>query len=220
LSIDLETHVHLWERICRTAVDRPEAAASIILEAAQRASGVTIREEHLRERFLGLIRDRLLPAIQTRIVVESLLASGVDVRVFGTGWEQSHVPSDRISAAPAAAEQRNKLYNRAAVVVCPVFHQEVPQVCLEAVTAGACVVLREPGAPMESVRPGLADVLTQLPHARELRPLIQLTGRLARDAGRRKSACREARRAVLDRHLWSHRLSTLLRALAEHSTAP
>ncbi len=220
LNIDLETHVHLWERVCRTAADRPEAAAETILDAAQRASGVTIREEHLRDRFAALIRDRLLPVIHTRIIVESLLASRVDVRVFGAGWEQSRVQSDRVSPAPTTAAERSELYNRAAVVVCPVFDQQVPQVCLEVVAVGTCVVLREPETSFESLRPGLADVLAELPHARDLRSFIQIAGCLARDAGRRKTACRQARANILDRHLWSHRIETLLETLAERCVAP
>jgi hypothetical protein len=220
LSVELETHVRLWQRVCQIAADRPETPAATILDVAQRDSGVMMKEEHLRTWFTALIRDRLLPMLHTRLVVESLLASGVDVRVFGAGWELSEVPPNCVSGAPASPEQRNLVYNRAAVVVCPVFDERVPQMCLEASMAGACVALREPENRIDAQRPGLADVLTQLPQARELRSFIRLTGRLVSNADRRQVACRQARDTIAGRHLWTHRLKAVLEALAEHPVAP
>jgi len=219
LQIDLDSHVRLWRHLCEIPPSDADLSADVKLARAERNSGVELADEHLRRHFLNLIATRLTPALQARAVVEALLADRVDVRVYGAGWERINVPADRVAPAPSTPEDRNAVYHVAGVVICPVHSAESVRVCLEAVTAGGCAVLRTPAEPLESAHPQLADALQYVPMANESAALARVAAGLAGDDRQRRLACSRARNIIHQRHLWSHRWAAIRDALADASRA-
>lgn len=219
-GIVLESHQRLWDRLCATAAEQTHLSPEKVLETAEQVSGVVLTEEDLRNRFLALIRLRVLPSLQMRTAAESLRAANFDVKVFGNGWQFSSVPAADVNAPPPKLADRNAIYNAARVVVCPVFDAQTVQVCLDAVTAGGCVVCRGPQERLESCHPQLTDVLAEIPMFEDTATMLRLVGSLVRQERQRTIRCDHARRIIADHHLWSHRLATIRQSLADRRRKP
>lgn len=219
-GIELTSHVRLWEHLCAEAAEHLEAAPEKILAEAQRRSGVQITEEHARSRMLAFLQERIIPTSMLRAVVHSLLNGGIDVRVFGTGWQHTRIPTNRVKPSLATAQECNKVYNAARIVLLPVFRPDTAQRCLNVTIAGGCVIHRKPPQPLTELHPQLAEVLSRLPTLDDPRTARKLIHCYLRDDGKRKTAHVEAREMILDRHLWTHRLAAITAALASPAVTP
>ncbi|MCH7526706.1 MAG: glycosyltransferase family 1 protein [Planctomycetes bacterium] len=217
-GVSYDTHIRLWKQLCAGAERFLDQPAAELLKASERASGIKLTDQRVREQFRSLIRGRLFPTLMARQAVRTLLDARFDVRVFGSGWASTDVPEDRIHDRPARPTDRNKLYHCARVVVCPAFGAEAVQRVLEVSLAGGCVVYRPPTESLEALHPQLADVLTSLPTFDTMGSLRRQIRLLLKDRKKRADACRQARRIITDHHLWTHRVETIRKVFARVTT--
>ncbi|NOT01605.1 MAG: glycosyltransferase family 1 protein [Phycisphaerales bacterium] len=213
-GLSLESHLRLWQSVIAAAARQPWAAPESVLSDAERLAGVALSEDHLRQQFDILLRRRVFPTLRARGIVEHLAALGFDIRVFGNGWHQSRVPAERTFTKPSDAAERNAVYNSAQIVVCPSNDPPAGQVGMEAAAAGACVV-RYAGGDDEPARPQLLDALQAMNPWRDIPELRAALQSLLADERRRRDRSTAARDIILNRHLWTHRLTAIRRSLAE-----
>lgn len=214
-GIRLTSHQQLWKCICEQAANRRGLEAAHVLANGERDSGVVLSDPPAREELLNLIRNRLIPTLLARESAESLNGAGIDVRVCGTGWQFSKIPADRVLSFPISPNEKNILYNRCRIVLCPVQTNDAVQTSLDAITAGRCVLVRSPVADLHQTHPQLAEVLTKIPMFEATAELPTRVRRLLRDERQRYQACARARTDIADGHLFKHRLAVLRDSLAE-----
>lgn len=219
-GIELTSHVRLWEYLCAEAAEHIEAAPDKIFAEAQRRSGVEVTEEHVRAKMLAFLQERVIPTSTLQAVVQSLLDGGIDVRVFGAGWQHTRIPTSRVNPAPATPQECNKVYNEARIVLLPVFRPDTAQRCLNVTIAGGCVVYRKPPASLAELHPRLAEVLSRLPMLDNPRTARKQIRSYLRDDDKRQIVHVEAKKMIFDRHLWTHRLTTISAALASPAITP
>jgi len=212
-NITLTSHVRLWNEL-RTAVARTIGAwrddsAPQLLKRAERASGTRLTERDLRTYFVEKIRCRLVPTLLTRRAIEDLVSAGLDVAVWGGGWEVHDSVKARLRGPIPDPAGRRAIYSAADVVLCPHFDQRTAQTVLDCLAAGGCPVYRRPEVPVEVLHPQLGEVLAAVANASAPEELVALAKRLAGDCEARREATANARSMVLERHTLAHRLRVI-----------
>ena len=214
-GIELSSHSTLWNSICDEARRNLNATSTEVLDAAERACGVSMEDKSLRGQLIDMIRLRVRPTTLVRSWVEALLDCGVDVRVFGSGWQRSRVPADRVHPRPDTATKNNELYNAARIVICPVMDSDAVQHILNVLMAGGCVVRQGSRSDLQELHPQLYEVLETIPVCSSVGKLGTQVRALLADEAARSVACERARVMVADRHLMRHRLAVIRAKLAE-----
>lgn len=103
------THKLLWNALRDVAAMAVRAdtitRAAALLAEAQRRTGLVIREDDVRARFLRVIEERLVPAAVWRRILEALPREQVRLAGVGLGWGRVDIPDARIvpDMTPAAA---------------------------------------------------------------------------------------------------------------------
>ncbi|MHC4090123.1 MAG: glycosyltransferase family protein [Planctomycetota bacterium] len=218
-NITLASHVRLWNELCN-AVGRSigtwrEEGVPRVLERAERVTGTKLTDPHLRDRFADLIRSRLVPTMLARSAIERMVRAGLDVAVWGRGWESSDGVKTLVRGPIPDAIGRSMIYDAAGVVICPYFEHRAAQTVLDCSSAGGCPLLRTPQTPLAQMHPQLAEVLQAVPQASSVDDLAREAQRLVADAEARRAVSEGARAAVLERHTLAHRLRSMRDALRQ-----
>lgn len=224
VGIGLAGHITLWNALRDAAVADiegcVEAAAGRCLDVAVGKSGVTLKDEALRDDFLRLFRERIAPAVRARKSAASLANGGLLPGLWGRNWAwpkedapadngwarlvRGHIPTDEALA---------RLLRRARVVVLPLATPEAVQIGLDALASGTPIVLHGHRAGFESAFPGLADLAGDLVFFDTPAEVVRSVRRLR--SGDRSSLDRHqrVRNAVMQDHTTMQRLSELIRRM-------
>jgi len=212
-NITQSSHVRLWDEIRGVAGqyvdDWREQVAAEVLQRAERASGVKLEAQKLRDRFVELIRCRLMPTLSIRSIIERLKAAGLEVAVWGDGWSEHDSIKQLVRGPIPSAERRNVIYNATAVVICPGHDDQTPQTVLDCLAAGGQVVCRAAGADLAKLHPQLHDVLEMVPHAVTVSRMVKQVKKMVADLQGQESRSSRARALVLERHTLADRLRTM-----------
>ena len=218
MNITLASQVRLWEALCRRAegmIDHwRDGLAERLLELGEGDGDARLSEPELRNRFLALIRHRLMPTLTARFMIERLVGEKLDLAVWGTGWE-THSSVRRLVKGPGTdAAGRHAAYTAAQVVVRPWYDEHTPQTVLDCLAADGCPVFLLPEGRLDRLHPQLHDVLKQAPGAASPTKLAALAKRLLADTHSRREATARARQEVLDMHTLTVRLTTIRDTMA------
>ncbi len=214
IGIQLASQIAMWKAVCMQAATHLYAAPAEVLEAAERSCNVEIADETLRGHVLNLIESKVMPTMILRASVAALLDAGVDVRVYGRGWQHSRMPNDRVHEPPNDATERAAIYASTRAVLCPVYSSASVQTAMEATLAGAMVIFRRPNEPLSSAHPQLCDVLDKLPAMADLGEMRDHVLAALRGNREWETARAHAADSIRQRHTLRHRLDTILSALA------
>ena len=212
-GITLASHMRLWNEL-RSLIGRApdtwrDESAPKLLKRAERSSGTKITDQELRDRFAVLSRQRLVPTSLTRRSIERLVQEGLEVAVWGGGWEVCDTVRALVRGPIPDARRRNAIYNTAGVVLCPHFDQRTAQTVLDCLAAGGCPLYHRPEVRLARLHPQLGEVLQAVPHAASLEGMTREARRRVADAEARRAASERARSAVLERHSLASRLRTM-----------
>ncbi|MCB9866309.1 MAG: glycosyltransferase family 1 protein [Phycisphaerales bacterium] len=205
-NIGLESHERLWTAAAdlltrdlrggRKSLPSGGAAGADLLGRAERATGVTLSDPKLRGEFATLLAARVIATVTAREVVTALQPAG-EVGLWGAGWE-SYAQFDAARRGPIpGADERNRIYQEAAVVVFPHFGPASVRGVYEVLAAGGCPVLFQPPADAGELYPEGGQILADVPAASDLAALLKAVRRLAGDTACRKTAVARARATLM-----------------------
>lgn len=213
-NVTLASQVTLWrslqEQVARDVDQYTDEAADAFLASAQRTSGTALRDADVRALFVSLIRTCIAPAAIGRAAVRALTGANLDVQVWGTGWSAEDLGDAEGCGEVPNGQALREIFNPLAVVVSPLSWPNSTQVVLDALAAGAGVVVREGGRAWGDEHPGLAGIERCFSRYRASGDLIAaVRGRL--------SDAIENRRAAVQTVTAEHSLSQRLRSIARNS---
>lgn len=209
-DVALTSHLALWQSlqaiVRQTAAEYRESQAELILQQAEKQSGVPIGEPRLREAFINVLRTRIAPCAVALATVESLSKSGFELRAYGHGW------STRLSASVAAGpvphgRWRFEALAQAQWLILPIAAAASTELILDALLAGCRVAVRAGQAAWTSTQPDLAEFEPLVETYRNLRELKMHLAKqsLPTAAGRQRPA-----NLVAEGHTMAHRLRAVL----------
>jgi len=216
-GITLPSHVTLWHHMCKVmagCVDSyRDSEADGLLQKAQRASGVTLEEEPIRNHFLGLLRAHVAPAAIARDAIETLAGIGYRASPWGYNWQPPSVGPDLRKGPIPEGEALNRLFNDARVVLFPVSSPVWLQLALDALASGAIVVFRSPDRGFDIEYPGLADLADHLHPYRSRRELADTLRDAIAESTQLRGKPTPGRERVLQSHTVTHRLEGIWSAI-------
>ena len=237
-GITLPSHVALWQALhdlLGDLIDRtshhaggvsaqpsagavaslPRAARLVqdLLETAQRKSGTTLQDEHIRDRFTALIQARMVPVAVARSTVEALRRVGCPVSLWGANWRQVLQQGESWGGSVPMGSELNELFKRVAVVVLPDSGPVFMQLALDAMVACVPVICRTSQSGFERDYPGLADLSPYLHFYDTSSELAQIARSLKSGSGVEAKNALAASEAIRNRHTVAHRLSTIVEAV-------
>ncbi len=215
--VELSSQLALWHALQRSskrsADHYRDEFAERILDEAQHSSGTTLKDAKIRAHFLSLVRTHIAPATLARSAVEALIAAGCRVALWGYNWPPFGQEEEIRHGAIPVGDALNDLFNAVRVVLLPTVSPMAIQTALDALAAGACVVLRRPEKPFESEYAALGAVLSRLPLYRTSRELVASVGACLESRNKRSDPLAAARQAVLSEHTLAKRLVALVETL-------
>ena len=217
-NITLPSHIDLWralqDTVARNVDGYRDDLAVELLEEAQRRSGTTLREAPIREHFVHLLRTRIAPAVIGRTTVRVLVASGHRPSVWGANWPTSGIETRVSSSALPAGEALNRVFNAARTVLIPFPSDGAVQLAVDALAAGATVILHMSNARFTEEYPGLASLQAYFQFYASMHELHECLGRST--AGPEADA---ARRALCSKHTVADRLVAIVNRLRARQAA-
>lgn len=223
-GIDLPSHLRLWQSATQSALahlDQPDdAAVRAALDAAQRVTGVHLREQTVQEHFRHLIRHALLPALRARVAAEALVSRSTSVQLRGRHWDQF----DHLQAYHAGGVLFGKpwteMLRKTRLLILPGGGDAQVQRGLDAVAAGTFVIASQRATPHPEQHGSLADLgdaFHSFANQAEFRLLAQQAlprGPMSRETAEQTglSAWHES---VRRSHTVAHRLATLVELMRQ-----
>jgi spore maturation protein CgeB len=225
-GIQLPTHQKLWQaivaEICDDAGKYHCGMAHRVLKRAQ-SCGVEINEEELLDHFGKLIEDVLSDAILRDFYASFLLKRELDLKIWGHKpfhptlrdeqpyhWDQS-VASDAVVGQIAQGQPLNALYNVAKIQLFISSKARVDQNLLNAIAAGAFVLVKSHPSDKESG--GLGDFFKigkEIITFDTPNDLVRKTKQYLRDEPARKQIAHAAHARLLEEHTAKARMGQLL----------
>jgi hypothetical protein len=189
--------------------------ADEILEAAQRSSGTTLDESASRSQFVTFLRTRIAPATVARAAVEALATQGDDFAIWGSNWPAAGDGNDRRRGPMPSGEPLNRILNAAECIVLPWMSTTAVQLALDALAAGANVILRSTQESFLSEHPGLSSVAGFLSFYRTARELTDAVRRMRSQGETRQERTEAAVAEIQANHSVTNRLIALVDRLRE-----
>ncbi|MFQ5423363.1 MAG: glycosyltransferase [Phycisphaerae bacterium] len=216
-GLNLASHRHLWHAAsdllrewCETY--RDEQAADL-LNAAEKRLGITLVSDEVRAGLVLRIRQRLGPAIVRYAAAQALLDAGLEVSLFGTGWDRDpRLATNHRGVWPDPAAITEVLTGHGAVIVAEPSGC-VPAALLDAVTAAHPVIVR--AHDLDETEDGLAAVLDPEAHVwrySSTKDMVGLAQRFVAAPGDFRQRAEAAARHVNEHHTWSRRLRAIQEA--------
>ncbi len=223
-GLTLESHRAVWamaRRLIEQRVERyTDDEVERVLAQAESSTGASFADRSLRRDFCRHINAVLAQTLVRRAALEALLRAGVDLDLFGQGW-QEHASLGGRWRGPASLEDRAALYASAKIVLHLDVSGSVTPEVIAAASRGAVVVARshptDAGATglWQLLEPG-REILTYKRHAE----LIGHVKRLLADEPARRAMADCARARISEQHTMSHRLMTMWSALRRSAGTP
>jgi hypothetical protein len=218
-GVTLPSHVALWEALQNATLQRADRysddLADEILEAAQRSCGTTLDESASREQFVAFLRTRIAPATVARAAVQALATHGGEFAIWGSNWPAAGDGNDRRRGPMPSGERLNQTLNATGGVILPWMSTTAVQLALDALAAGANVILRSTQESLLSEHPGLSSVAGFLSFYRTGRELTDTVRRM-RSLGKTRQERAEAAVAEIQaNHSVTNRLIAIVDRLRE-----
>lgn len=214
-GVTLPSHRALWEAMRQALLADPDGftpgRAEEYLRRAEHVSGTELHEPPVREQFLGRLREAVAPAVLARGDVTAAAEQGTTVRLLGANWSVTS-PRVRHEGALPRAEQLAPLLHGATVLL-PLASPWNLMRALDALAAGARVMLRLGDEPWAQAYPALAAVLKHVhlyASRAELRAALRTVTSAASAAA---NPCVESLRAALAGQTVQARLEAIRAAL-------
>jgi len=212
-GVTVTSHLALWRAMCEAVLDGVDDGGAQSegdwLEQAETASGVTLREPLLRERFVAWLRNVIVPAGRALVAARSLADAGLSVEIRGRNWEGWGGGGVAPGAIPQGEELR-LLFHQVDAVVLPEPSALGVQTALDALACGTGAVLRHPDHPFEKEFPALAAVERYLGLYRTRAELIDRVGELMAGGPVGGGFLDRARSLVLEGHTAVQRLREIV----------
>ena len=212
-NIMLDSHVALWQalmEVVRRHVDEDLAEMSeALLSEAEQMSRAAVREPEVRNQFVRMLQDRLVPAGRARAAVEALRGAGHRISVWGVNWLHIEGGADVRRGPIPEAEILNQIFNTVGVVVIADPLPRGVQTALDAVAAGAAVVCLGGAEPFEKEHPCLAAIRECLHLYKTRRELIRHVDALVSVSRKREENAPAATELVRGEHSVARRLEQI-----------
>ncbi len=232
-GIEQTSQVELWNRlreiVLRRADDYRHNDANGFLDDAQRQSGTTLQDPTVRARFVEMLRSRIAPAALARTAAGTLLKNGIRVAIWGHNWPRcggrgescsgrgddasSELGPDARRGPVPSGDALNTVFNTATVVLIPGCSPAAVQTALDALAAGANVILRRPDEPFDRLYPDLASLVPLLSFYTTTSTLMDTLTMLSAPPGSADDPREAARSVVRREHTVSRRLSAIVETL-------
>ncbi len=218
-GVTLPSHVALWEALQNATLQRADRysddLADEILEAAQRSSGTTLDESASRSQFVTFLRTRIAPPTVARAAVQALATQGDDFAIWGSNWLAAGEGNDRRRGPMPSGEPLNQTLNAAGGVILPWMSTTAVQLALDALAAGADVILRSTQESFLSEHPGLSSVAGFLSFYRTARELTDAVRRMRPQGDLGRTRAEAAVAEILTNHSVARRLIAIVDRLRE-----
>ncbi len=216
-GLSLASHCHLWHAASDLLRERCETycdgQAADVLHAAERRLRVTLSSDEVRAGLVLRIRRRLGPAIVRSVAARALVDAGLDVSLFGSGWDRDpRLAAHHRGVWPEPAAIAGALAGHGAVIVAEPSGR-VPATLLDAAAAARAVFVR--AHDLDDTEDGLAAVLDPRAHVWRYwstEDLVDLARRFVASPSDFRQRAETAARHVNERHTWSRRLRAIQEA--------
>jgi len=221
-GVSLPSLVSVWQGAQSIIKDNPDARGEIepavLLKQAEQRSGIVLEDPKIREQLETWIRERIVPAALARADARALVQSGLAVSVWGDNWfNDEELRAVHRGAIPTT--RLNQVFNAAGVVLFPGANEGALQMALDAMCAGACVLMRkDPTDDPPGRSPIASDLSACIQGYQTRRELIDSSKRLLSNSSRRWELTEKARSLVLAGHTVSHRITQIINRLRIHES--
>ncbi len=202
-GITLPSYVSLWQELqkaaARGAGSSSQMEATWVLSQAESSAGLKLSEHADREHILGLVRDRIIPAAISGATFRALRDARFDVGVWGSNWPAGNQEALR------GPIQLSVVLRAARVVVLPWVSTSAIQMALDALAAGAQVVLRASPDFIAREHPELGTLLSYIRLYETVRQLVVTIQELSGSRDQRP----RAGHAVCKEHTVSRRICAI-----------
>jgi len=143
-----ESHKVLWKAVEHQIRRSPDGywleGGEGYLRAAEKASGIELRRQELREAFLATVDRALAPAVLADTCARQLQQSAVQFEIWGRNWSGNEQFALRTAATPAdEVERARRACEYQALVIADVKGDSL-QLTLDVLAAGVPVLLPKP----------------------------------------------------------------------------
>lgn len=219
-GITLPSHQRLWRAIQQSAHDLTTSSLSIpptdVLTRAEHNSGIRLTDTQMRDRFLSLIGERVLPVMAAQREVLALMKAGYLVGAWGANWNRIAPTGVPICELIPDDESLNQIFNASKAIVFPYACPVIAQRALDALASGARVFVRRGPTSFERSYPGLADVAPFLHSYRTVAELVKRLPMVMNDPHREQAVA-----VIHNRHTVAHRLTDIFnRIRSTHGALP
>jgi len=216
--IEQPTHKQLWTRVHQLAAEAWQTPLigqpAALLARAERASGIELGEQILRDRFLRLIEHALIPAVVLERILGLLCEAAFTVVTIGAGWQRCTAESFQRLAPSFQQLPAQALTTPILAAVCAGSLDPLGPGLFHAAALGWPLLLHHPGGGSPAAR--LAGILQPGQHCDIFTSSAEL--RAALDAlrahpQRTQRRCARVRTYLAERHSYGQRLKNLVRQL-------
>ncbi|MEK6675171.1 MAG: hypothetical protein AABZ47_05885 [Planctomycetota bacterium] len=217
LGISLPSHLALWGRLqdaARHAVESHlELPIDPLLSEAETRSGTVLMDLSVREQFLRLTRECLVPWVVAQSMVEALRAVTCKAEFFGANWSALHdeVAADRL--LPLGLERRDFL-RRIRCAVLPDSSPQFAEFALDCLATAIPVVLRSTQERFAQQYPDLDELTSFLYFFTKPTELRILVARILSGDSAVVRRATDGRACVMERHTVAHRLEKMREGLS------
>lgn len=206
-GVTLTSHVQLWRSIqCELAEAiesyDPNQAVSI-LERAEKTSGVTLKDQAGRERFVQFVRDVIAPATYDRMTAHAVADQGFNLSIWGKHWLANSDSPTLVRAYQGALRYEctyQSAIRAARFVVLGTVNPIVVRTALDTLAAERFPICRGDKQHLIAEYPMLADMAPYIGFYRNKRELVEILSarNVSLDLGQNRN--RAARKTVLAHH--------------------
>jgi hypothetical protein len=232
-GIEQASQVEFWNRLREIVLRRADVYdrdnADRFLDEAQRQGATAPQDPKLRGHFVEMLRSRVAPAALARAAAGTLLKNGIRVAIWGHNWPpcggrgescsgrrddaSSGLGPDARRGPVPSGDALNTVFNAVKVVLIPDCSPAAVQTALDALAAGANVILRRPDEPFDHLYPDLASVAPLLSFYTTTSTLMDTLTMLSALPGSGGDLRERARSVVLREHTLTRRLNAVVETL-------
>jgi hypothetical protein len=213
LGLQWDSHQRVFEYVTDHLSQRPrrlsQDTASRLFEQACRHARFKLDVGEIRTRWVHTIRALMGPAATARQIIPALVAEGLTVRLYGTGWE--HVPEiqgTENKPFPSNCTQRQQIIAEASLVIIIENDEWTDQHLIDAIGSGATVLWQRSDG--DERREEMAELFKVIPSFEFRADALEMARQLLSVTG--SSRMDQARKLIASEFSSTRRLNALLRS--------
>lgn len=223
LGLHLGSHQHLWNAAAEIIRQAPDDffddRADHVLSAAAKRLGYQLRSQEVRSGLAQRIRRILGPTLVRQSFARAIQQSGIECRYFAYAWHPSpHMTANRNGRRLGEAFESGDVPG---LVIFAETDGRVRGECMDILACGIPIAVR---AHTRDAQPeGLSALFDPDAHLTRFSTASELVGLVKRfhmNPGPFIAKAQAARRVVLGRHTWAHRLQAIASALRLSGDVP